>query len=255
VRSSGAKAYSAPRRLPATGSERRTLAIALPQELRRRLGGVRYGRLWMPRSEEQARRYILNDADPEAFDRSGREAAGRLAPHLAPDAVALDLGCGIGRVALHTAPLCRRLWAVDASPLMLRYARRRLAGCGNVSFARSRGTAVPDVPDASVDLVYSLLTLQHLEREDAFLLMEDARRMLRPGGVAYLTFPNLLSDTYLQAFLGYARGGQSGHRARARFYTPQEVERILPVAGLPIVSLEVATEIVAVCRVSSDSGH
>lgn len=222
-----------------------------PQDLRRRLAAG-YGRRWLPRSEEQARRYILNDADLERFDRSGREAAERLAPHLRPDATALDLGCGIGRVALHVAPRCRALWAVDASPLMLRYARRRLAGHANVRYARSRGVSVPDVPASSVDLLYSLLTLQHLEREDAFLLLQDARRMLRPDGTAYFTFPNLLSDTYLDAFLGYARAGHSTRRNRARFYTPQEVGRILPAAGFEISSLEEGTEIVTVCAVVPD---
>ncbi len=224
--------------------------MALSEDLRRRLGGVRYAGLWMPRSEEQARRYILNDPDPETFDRSGAEAAERLAAHLSPDAIVVDLGCGIGRVALHLAPRCRLLWAVDASPLMLRYARRRLGERDNVLYARSRGTAVPDVPSGSVDLVYSLLTLQHLEREDAFLLLQDVRRMLRPDGVAYLTFPNLLSDTYLDAFTAYARQGLSGRRARARFYTPQEVARVLPAAGLDISAMEEGTEIVVVCTPS-----
>ena len=37
--------------------------MALAEDLRRKLGGVRYAGLWMPRSEEQARRYILNDPD------------------------------------------------------------------------------------------------------------------------------------------------------------------------------------------------
>lgn len=221
--------------------------MALSEDLRRRLGGVRYAGLWMPRSEEQARRYILNDPDPETFDRSGAEAAERLGPHLSADAIVVDLGCGIGRVALHVAPRCRLLWAVDASPLMLRYARRRLGERDNVLYARSRGTAVPDVPTGSVDLVYSLLTLQHLEREDAFLLMQDVRRMLRPDGVAHLTFPNLLSDTYLDAFTGYARQGLSGRRARARFYTPQEVARVVPASGLAVSAMEEGTEIVVTC--------
>lgn len=228
--------------------------MSLSEDLRRRLGGLRYAGLWMPRSEEQARRYILNDPDPEAFDRSGAEAAERLAPYLGADTIALDLGCGIGRVALHVAPRCRLLWAVDASPLMLRYARRRLSAHPGVVYARCRDTAVPDVPTASVDLVYSLLTLQHVEREDAFLLLQEVRRMLRPDGTAYLTFPNLLSDTYLDAFTGYARQGLGGRKARARFYTPQEVARVLPAAGLSVSSMEEGTEIVVVCMPSSGAG-
>jgi ubiquinone/menaquinone biosynthesis C-methylase UbiE len=220
--------------------------VGVPDEVLRRIG-ARYARHWLPRSEAQARRLILNDDDPEAFDRSGREAATRLAPLITPDATVLDLGCGIGRVALHVAPLCRTLWAVDASPLMLRYARRRLERAPNVRLARSRGTTVPEVPSGSVDLVYSLLTLQHLEREDAFLLLREIHRMLRPDtGRAYLTFPNLLSDTYLDAFVAYAEAGHAGHAARARFYTPQEVARILPAAGLHPESLEGEVEIVAI---------
>jgi hypothetical protein len=71
--------------------------------------------------------------------------------------------------------------------------------------------------------------------------------MLRPDtGRAYLTFPNLLSDTYLDAFVAYAEAGYGDHAARARFYTPQEVGRILPAAGLRPESLEGEVEIVAI---------
>ena len=68
-------------------------------------------------------------------------------------------------------------------------------------FARCDGTSVPAVPDDAVDVAYSLLTLQHVEREDAFALLRELRRVVRPGGRLYLTFPNLLSDTYLDAFV------------------------------------------------------
>lgn len=191
---------------------------------------------------------ILNEADPEAFERAGRQDAERLAPLIDPGAVVMDLGCGIGRVARYVAPRCRTLWAVDASEVMLAHARRRLADAGgDVRFARSAGTSVPALPDDAVDLAYSLLTLQHLEREDAFALLRDLRRIVRPGGRAYLTFPNLLSDTYLDAFLAHIDAGHVASRARARYYTPQEVARLLPAAGFGVTRLEEGVEIVAVC--------
>jgi ubiquinone/menaquinone biosynthesis C-methylase UbiE len=143
--------------------------------------------------------------------------------------------------------MCRTLWAVDASDVMLGHARRRLAGTGDVRFARSEGTRVPELPDDSVDVAYSLLTLQHLEREDAFALLRDLRRIVRPDGTAYLTFPNILTDTYLEAFVAYVDGGEVANAARARFYTPQEVERLLPAAGFGIRSLEAGVEMVVVC--------
>jgi ubiquinone/menaquinone biosynthesis C-methylase UbiE len=231
-------------------------AIAGLSGIRRRVAGGAgandgppggYGALWRPGDEEQARLAILNEADPEAFESAGREDAKRLGPLIGPDTVVMDLGCGIGRVARYVAPTCRVLWAVDASDVMLGHARRRLAGAGDVRFARSEGTNVPAIPDDAVDVAYSLLTLQHLEREDAFALLRDLRRIVRPGGRAYLTFPNVLTDTYLDAFLAYVDAGEVANPARARFYTPQEVERILPAAGFGLESLEAGVEIVAIC--------
>ena len=210
-----------------------------------------YGGLWRPRDDEEARRLILNTADPVAFERAGRADAERIGALFGRDDVVLDLGCGIGRVARYVAPGCRTLWAVDASDAMLASARERLGGLANVRFARCEGTAMPALPRNSVDVAYSLLTLQHVEREDAFALLRDLRRVLRPGGVAYLTFPNLLSDTYLAAFVEHVDRGDVANPTRARLYTPQEVERLLPAAGFPIESLDIGVELVVVCRSSA----
>ena len=132
---------------------------------------------------------------------------------------------------------------------MLAGARRRLAQADNVRFARCDGTRVPAVPDEAVDLAYSLITLQHLEREDAFALLRELRRVIRPGGRAFLTFPNLLSDVYLAAFLEQVDRGEVANPARARAYTPQEVERLLPAAGFSVERLDPGVEIAVVCRV------
>jgi ubiquinone/menaquinone biosynthesis C-methylase UbiE len=228
-------------------------AIGALETTRRRLSPIGrpthdYGELWSPGDEAEARQVILNEGDPEVFETAGRRDADHLRQYFGPDEVVLDLGCGIGRVARYVACSCRVLWAVDASARMLEHARHRVADAGNVRFARCTGTTMPTVPDAAVDFAYSLITLQHLEREDAFALLCDLRRVLRPGGGAYLTFPNLLTEPYLQAFLTYVRDGQVTNPARARIYTPQEVERILPAAGFEIAELDAGVEIVAVCR-------
>jgi hypothetical protein len=71
--------------------------------------------------------------------------------------------------------------------------------------------------------------------------------VLRPGGSAFLTFPNLLSDVYLNAFLNYAEGGEVGNPVRARFYTPEEVRRILTAAGFDLINLAAGVEIEVDC--------
>ena len=207
----------------------------------------RYGALWDPPADADAMALILNTTDPETFESTGRADAERLSAYLPEGGTALDLGCGIGRVARYLAPRCATLWAVDASARMLDLARTRMADLSNVRYATCVDTAIPDVPDGGVDLAYALLVLQHLEREDAFLLLEELRRVVAQSGTVVVTFPNLLSDTYLAAFLDYVRNGQVTNQARARMYTPDEVARVVTAAGFD-VDLEVDVEILAVCR-------
>ena len=208
----------------------------------------RYGDLWQPGDEQQAMQLVLNETDPDVFETSGRrQAEDLLCPRIDGANVVMDLGCGIGRVARYVAGCCGTLWAVDASEKMLGLAQERLKALSNVRFAVSEGTRIPALQSGSVDFVYSILTLQHLEREDAFLLLREVQRVLRPGGSAFFTFPNILSDAYLDAFVTYAEGGEVGNPARARFYTPEEVRRILPAAGFEIRNLTAGVEIEVDC--------
>jgi ubiquinone/menaquinone biosynthesis C-methylase UbiE len=208
----------------------------------------RYGDLWQPGDERQAMQLVLHETDPDVFETSGRrQAEDILCPRIDGANVVMDLGCGIGRVTRYVAGCCGALWAVDASERMLGLARERLKGLANVRFAVCEGTRIPGIESGSVDFVYSILTLQHLEREDAFLLLREVHRVLRRGGSAFFTFPNLLSDVYLEAFLNYAEGGEVANPARARFYTPEEVGRILPAAGFEVHNLAAGVEIEVDC--------
>jgi ubiquinone/menaquinone biosynthesis C-methylase UbiE len=203
---------------------------------------------WNATTVSDAMKLIVVNDDESFFEDSGKDAAGPIITFLRNDSVVLDLGSGIGRIAKHVAPHCARLLLADISPAMLEMAVERLAGFDNISVTQAAATSVPDVADATIDLVYSVLVLQHLEREDAFLMVRDVRRMLKPGGIAYLTFPNLLYDGYLASFIQYAESGEVANKARARFYTPSEVERVTLAAGFESVELREAPDIVAICR-------
>jgi ubiquinone/menaquinone biosynthesis C-methylase UbiE len=209
-----------------------------------------YRVVWAPDSDTDAMGLILNETDAAKFEASGRHDAEQiLGPLIRPSDTVLDLGCGIGRVTRYVAPLCREVWAVDISPQMLELARTRLAELPNVRFALSNEASLSEPPTASVDFAYSLLTLQHVEREHAFALLREVRRVLRPGGLAHFTFPNLLSDEYLRAFLNYVETGEANSNpARARFYTPEEVDRLASAAGFAIVDFDAGVEIRVTCR-------
>jgi SAM-dependent methyltransferase len=60
--------------------------------------------------------------------------------------------------------------------------------------------AIP-LPDSSVDVVVSIEVLEHLENH--FCFMREILRVLRPGGIAVLTTPNILSITSRWHFFLY----------------------------------------------------
>jgi len=192
-----------------------------------------YKSLWNDAARADAREAILTGATEETFERTGQEDALRIRGLLADPASArvLNIGCGIGRVERHLAPLVGELFAVDVSGEMIRRARERLASFGNVVLREvASDEYLAFFPDGFFDLVFSLLVLQHVEKEDAFRYLEDARRVLRPGGILFVQFPNLLSPEYSHAFRS-AIASRPRNPARVRPYVEAEVRHLVALAG------------------------
>ena len=196
-----------------------------------------YKNAWNAAARADARDAILTGAGAEGFEAAGRSDAETVARFLPADATVLDIGCGIGRVERYLAPRVRELWAVDVSGEMIRRAGERLSGLPNVRLREvANREYLASFPDGRFDLVFSFLVLQHLEKEDAFLYVRDAFRVLRAGGVFLTQFPNLLSSVYSRAFLdGVAVTDRSPGRVRAS--TEPEVRHTLGLAGFEIAEL------------------
>ena len=205
-----------------------------------------YGRYWSAQAvnERSAMKAILTDLEREEdFGRRGQEFAERLRPHIRPGDVVLDLGCGIGRVEVFLASFCREVHGVDVSRRMITLARRRLKNVPNVYFHWNDGRGLGDFHDASFDFLFSVYTLMHLEREDAVRYLLEFHRVLRPGGRAYLQFPNLLHDPYFGSFLSSVKRYRQRGVGRVRYYTEPEVRKVLEGTGFTVASVEVDSEI------------
>ena len=126
-----------------------------------------------------------------SLPRTNAKVLALLQPHLASAAVVLDIGAGEGYLA-------QRVHAVIAE----RGLSARLEACDLFP----DNFSVPGVPcrpidldgglplpDASVDLAYSVEVLEHLE--DQFAFLREVQRVLRPGGRFVVTTPNVLSLT------------------------------------------------------------
>lgn len=112
------------------------------------------------------------------------------APAIAPDAVALDLGCGVGRFTRVLADRTAHVHAVDVSSEMLERAQQMLASHGNVEFHHGDGVSLP-LPDASVDVAVSFVVFQHIPDPLVTLgYIRELGRVLRPGGWAVFQLSN-----------------------------------------------------------------
>ena len=101
---------------------------------------------------------------------------------LGPVDLALDLGCGDGRLSalLRT----RELTLADVSAVALARARARLPDARGVELEPD---APLPLPDAHFQLVLCAETIEHVR--DVQLFLSEARRVLRPGGELALTTP------------------------------------------------------------------
>lgn len=108
------------------------------------------------------------------------------APFAAGKAVA-DVACGEGYGSALLARKALEVAGIDASAETVALARRRYGGPPNLRFLEGRCEAMP-LGKASVDLVVSFETLEHLEEPRA--LIAEAARVLRPDGVLMVSTPN-----------------------------------------------------------------
>jgi SAM-dependent methyltransferase len=199
--------------------------------------GPDYKGAWNAAARQGAEDAVLTGATEERFEFAGRTDADLVGRYLRGGDVVLNLGCGVGRVDRYLAPKVAELWAVDVSDEMIRRARERLAGLPNVSLREVGNREFLSGFGADrFDLVFSFLVLQHLEKEDAFLYLRDAWRVLKPGGTLLAQFPNFLFAGYANAFVeGAVVAERSPGRVRAS--TEAEVRHTLGLAGFEIAEL------------------
>lgn len=106
--------------------------------------------------------------------------------------MAVDFGCGIGRL---TQPLGRRFdhaIGIDIAPTMLRIARAINPHPEKIEFVLNTQDDLAVIPTDSSDLVVSHITLQHIKPEISERYLREFFRILRPGGVILFQLPSHL---------------------------------------------------------------
>jgi len=133
----------------------------------------------------------------------------------------LEIGSGIGRMTAAFSREFASVVATDVDAAFLERCRETVARFGRPSHLRTAhiadGHTIP-VSDASVDVVFSYITLQHCSAADTLKLTKEAFRVVKPGGRVIL---NYRRKVWLDALLLPA-----GVVVRTLFAAPQVGERL-----------------------------
>lgn len=190
----------------------------------------RASRTWNRRAETEP---LVATASHDAVDwdqywASGRRdmdlllGVARAAGHLRTG-TALEIGCGMGRLAKIAANEFDTVLATDISERMLLLAREK-ASAANIHYHLLGSDQKLPAADESVDLVYAWTVFRHIPRESFEAYVDEASRVLRPGGV--LAFEALIRDQ------GTPFKPSISNPVSEREYTPEELDSIRETHGV-----------------------
>ena len=101
----------------------------------------------------------------------------------------LELGCGAGRMTGSFAQRFARVLALDISSEMLERSRSLHHGLTNVQWMQANGSDLAEIPNGSVDFVFSYLVLQHMPTESLIhSYVCEILRVLADGGLCLVQF-------------------------------------------------------------------
>ncbi len=138
--------------------------------------------------------------DPAEFFRTGERDVAELMRYVDERGArprpgrALDFGCGVGRLTRAIAPLFERVDGVDVCPTPTERAR----GFTTDQRVQYHVGASPDLgafPDASFDLVLSILVLQHIPAPFNESYLAEFTRVAAPTGILLFQAPHAARRT------------------------------------------------------------
>jgi 2-polyprenyl-6-hydroxyphenyl methylase/3-demethylubiquinone-9 3-methyltransferase len=147
----------------------------------------------------------------------------------------LDVGCGGGLISEPMTRLGAKVTGIDAAQENLETARRHAQGQGlTIDYRQSTAEALAGSA-ASYDIVLALEIVEHVA--DVGLFLESCGRLVRPGGLLFLSTLNRTAKAWALAIAGaeyLLRWLPRGTHDWRKFLKPSEVARGLGAAGIDV---------------------
>lgn len=106
----------------------------------------------------------------------------------------LELGCGSAEITrdIAIAGVGRKITALEVDEIAFEKTRQ-ITDLPNVTFGLAGAQEIP-LEDATVDVVFMFKSLHHVPLELMDQSMQEIRRVLKPGGVVYISEPVFAGD-------------------------------------------------------------
>ena len=155
--------------------------------------------------------------------------------------VVLEIGCGAGRLTRAFARRFKRVYAYDVSDVYIALAKGKNSHLENTSFFTNDGKSFPEVPDRSVNFVFSGWVFQHMPSKDVVIAnIQDFSRTLKVGGLykfdPQISKPQTLKTKMLKVAgsAGFGDHLKSTKTFRGMSFSIEEMKAILSNVGLSV---------------------
>jgi SAM-dependent methyltransferase len=130
---------------------------------------------------------------------------------LRSDDYLIDVGCGSGRLAKPLSAFLRGPYlGIDLVPALVAHAQR-IVGRPDWRFQVIKDLGIPE-RDGRADMVCFFSVLTHLLHEQSYRYLEEARRVLKPGGAIVFSFLEFREAEHLNVFRQTVEGSKRGRR-------------------------------------------
>jgi SAM-dependent methyltransferase len=147
------------------------------------------------------------------------------------------IGCGYGRETLRLAPLVNRVYGIDVSETILKKAVNYLSERDVKNFTPVLAEKFVQTIPAEIDLVFSIVVMQHLTRDLVRNYFVELGRKLVPGGGFVVQFLDVETDDYNASDAPVESGGEPSVH-----WSPWQIVELSRTAGLKFV--EIRTQLV-----------
>ena len=141
-------------------------------------------------NQPEWRDYVLPSRTDQEFDDEGVKEAEQIHRQVTKKfEVAIDYGCGIGRITKPFRIYCKRMIGLDICHKFIEIAKLR----DKAEYYLTENFKEKNV----ADFVFSISVLQHNDKPNQIKIMNEIYGLLKPGGIAYITFAS--GDVYFES--------------------------------------------------------